>query len=160
MIHVFRKLNYKKTGDHLMSNYDKVDLKKRIMGKLEYGCDLLEEISSICKKEHVFLGKVCAIGAVQKARLAYYDQTSRAYLEFEIAKKLEIACLIGNISIRNNEAVIHAHITLADNNGNTYAGHLMPGTIIFACEFIIDIYEGPAYIREYDSKTGLSLWKM
>jgi predicted DNA-binding protein with PD1-like motif len=143
-----------------MSDYKKVTLEKQIMGKLEFGCDLLEEISNICKKEHVFLGKVCAIGAVQKARLAYYNQTSKKYLEYEIDKKLEITCLVGNISIQNEEALIHGHITLADNIGNTYAGHLMSGTIIFACEFIIDIYEGPEYIREHDAKTGLSLWVM
>ena len=142
-----------------MAMCNEVKLKKSFMGKLNYGSDLLEELTKICQKQDIHLGKVQAIGAVQKARLAYYEQATKEYCPFEIDKNLEIAGLLGNVSIREQKPMIHAHITLADKKGNTYAGHLMPGTIIFACEFIIEAYEGPEHIREYDNQTGLPLWR-
>jgi len=143
-----------------MSVYNQIAQKRTFIGKLDYGSDLLEELISVCQKEDIYLGKVDAIGAVQKARLAYYDQKERKYHFFQIDKHLEIAGLLGNISIRDGKPMVHAHITLADKDGHAYGGHLAPGTTIFACEFIIKAYDGPEYVREQDEETGLPLWKI
>jgi len=143
-----------------MAIHHEVQAKQILIGKLDHGSDLLEALTVICQKEGICLGKVEAIGAVRKARLAYYDQKAREYCAFEIDKNLEIASLLGNVSIRDGKPIIHAHITLADSKGNTYAGHLMPGTIVFACEFIITAYDGPEYVRQYDEETGLPLWRI
>ena len=82
------------------------------------------------------------------------------YRFLEINKNLEISSLTGNVSVRNDKPMVHAHITLSDHNGNAYGGHLAEGTIVFACEFVMDIYDGPQYLRDYDETTGLPLWKM
>jgi predicted DNA-binding protein with PD1-like motif len=55
--------------------------------------------------------------------------------------------------------MIHTHITFADEKGNACGGHLAKGTIVFACEFIIQAFDGSELIREYDEKTTLRLWK-
>ena len=44
--------------------------------------------------------------------------------------------------------------------GKAFGGHLAPGTIVFACEFIIQEMEGAPYVRDYDEETGLQLWRM
>lgn len=36
----------------------------------------------------------------------------------------------------------------------------MPGTVIFACEFLLQGFEGPAFERAFDEETGLPLWRM
>ena len=135
-----------------------VTASKIYMGKLGYGKDLLEEITSFSVKEDIRLGQVEALGAVQKARLGYYNQETREYQYFDLLKRLEITNLTGDISKKEENPMVHAHVTLADKDGNCYGGHLAPGTIIFACEVIIRAFDGPVFERGYEDKTGLPLW--
>jgi len=128
------------------------------VGKLDYDGDLLDQLTAICQKENISLGKVQAIGAVQKAKVGYYNQKIREYQLIEIDRDLEITNLSGNISLRDNKPMVHAHITLSDKDGNAFGGHLVQGTIVFACEFIIQTFAGPAHHRAHDENTGLPLW--
>ncbi|MBS3732526.1 MAG: DNA-binding protein [Desulfobacterales bacterium] len=130
------------------------------MGKLQHGADLLEEITQTCNRENIRLGRIQAIGAVQRARLAYYNQKTREYRFFTIDQPLEILNLSGNISLKDGEPMVHAHISLADDAGNAYGGHVAPGTVIFACEIVIESFEGPAFERSFDEETGLPLWRL
>ena len=143
-----------------MAVYNQIKSDAILMGKLEHDADLLEELTGICKQNKIQLGRVEALGAVKKARIGFYDQQKKEYNFFEIDKPMEITNLIGNISLKDGEPIVHAHITLADAKGNAFGGHLAPGTIIFACEFIINSYEGPEYCRGLDQQTHLPLWKM
>ena len=143
-----------------MAIYNEVKRIKTFMGRLKFGCDLLEELTSVCERNDIRLGRLEALGAVKRAKVGFYDQQARKYDFIEIDKPLEITKLIGNISIRDGKPMVHAHITLSDSQGCAFGGHLAPGTIVFACEFIIDSYDGPDYIRDYDEQTGLPLWKM
>jgi uncharacterized protein len=143
-----------------MPNYREVRPMRTLVCRLSYGADLLGEITGICLRENIRLGKVEAIGAVKKARVAYYDQGKRVYCHHEIDKPLEIVSLIGNISIKDNKPIVHAHVVLADADGATFGGHLAQGTLIFACECIIREYQGGELTRGYDEQTGLPLWTM
>ena len=130
------------------------------MGKLTYGADLLEELTEVCRKEKVQLGRVEALGAVSRARLGFYNQQTREYQFFELDQPLEITKLVGNVSLKDGKPMVHAHVTLADEAGKAFGGHLAPGTIVFACEFILQAFEGPTFERGFDEQTGLPLWKM
>ena len=137
-----------------------VKSKELFMGKLSYGCDLLEELTSTCQKENIRLGRIEALGAVQKAHLGFYDQKTREYRFFTLPQPLEITKLIGNISLKDGNPFVHAHVTLADEEGKAFGGHLAPGTVVFACEFIIESFDGPVLERGFDEETGLPLWTM
>ena len=129
------------------------------MGKLPHGSDLLEEITSICTEKQIRLGRIEALGAVQQARLGFYDQKTREYEFFHLDQGLEITNLVGNISVKEGQPMVHAHVTLTDSTGRAYGGHLAQGTKVFACEFVLEVFDGPALQREYDQTTGLPLWK-
>jgi len=143
-----------------MATIKDVKLKNIFMGKLQHGADLLEELTQICKEKKIQLGRAEAIGAVQKAVIGYYHQDKRAYEFLTLDTHLEILNLTGNISMKDGSPMVHAHVTLADAQGNAVGGHLAPGTIIFACECVIEGYEGPAFERKLDQQTGLPLWDM
>ena len=113
-----------------------------LIGRLDCGADLLDALTRICVKEGVTLGRVAALGAVQKARVGFYNQAAREYEFLDIEKELEILGVIGNVSIKDGQAVIHAHITLSDREGQAFGGHLAPGTIVFACEYMIQEMTG------------------
>jgi predicted DNA-binding protein with PD1-like motif len=107
------------------------------MGRVGYGTDLLEEFQRFCQEQDIQTGQIWAIGAVEKARIGYYDQTKKEYDFRLIDRHLEITGLIGNISILDDRPFVHAHITLADDQGAAFGGHLAPGTVVYACEFLI-----------------------
>ncbi len=138
----------------------RVKPKAVIMGRLTHGGDLLEELTDICQRENIQLGWIEALGAVQKARLGFYNQETHEYQFFSIDQPLEITKLVGNVSLKDNSPFVHAHVTLADKRGNAYGGHLASGTIVFACEYVLEILDGPVLQRELDEVTGLSLWTM
>ena len=130
------------------------------MGKLSHGSDLLEEITNICIDENINLARIEALGAVQKACIGYYDQESREYQFVDLDEHLEITSLMGNISLKEGIPIVHAHITFSDQSGRAYGGHLAPGTIVFACEFLLEAFDGPDFVRRQDEVTGLPLWSM
>jgi uncharacterized protein len=141
-----------------MAIMKRVKPREVIIGRLTYGGDLLEEISNMCLKENIQLGWFEALGAVKKARLAFYSQETHKYEFFVIDQPLEITKLAGDVSLKDGHSFIHAHITLSDKTGKAYGGHLAPGTVIFACEFKLEVFEGPGINREFDEATGLPLW--
>lgn len=133
--------------------------KRIFLGRFDYQTDLLDSLTSFCVTENIQLGTFSVIGALTKATMGYYHQEHKKYVEcVNINKKLEIASCIGNISLLNNEIFVHAHITLADHQGQCYGGHLMPGSTIFAAEYNIVELQGNNFERSYDAQTGLNLW--
>jgi len=142
-----------------MTRIQQIKPDRVFMGRLKYGSDLLEEITEICIKERIDLGRISAIGALQKAHIGFYNQKARAYEFLQFDQPLEITNLAGNISFRDGKPFVHAHVTLADDRGNAFGGHLAPGSVVFACEIMIDIFDGPVFERMLDEETGLVLWK-
>lgn len=141
-----------------MSQMKKVKQGELLMGRLGHGADLLEEITGICRQHHIRIGRIEAIGAVKKACIGFYNQETRAYEYLTFDREMEMTKLSGNISLKDGQIFVHAHVTLADENGMAYGGHLAPGTIVFACECIIEAFDGPAFERAFDEETGLALW--
>ena len=131
---------------------------KILIGKLEHGSDLLESLTSICMHEGITMGRVEAIGAVQKANIGYYNQQTREYKYQEFVENMEILVLVGNISLKDSKPMVHAHITLGRGDFTSIGGHLSPGTIVFACEYVITELRGRSLERGYDETTGLPLW--
>jgi len=143
-----------------MAVMKKVKPRQVFIGRLTHGGDLLEEISNMCLKENIQLGWFEALGAVKRGRLAFYNQETHEYEFFVIEQPLEITKLAGDVSLKDGHPFIHAHITLSDKSGKAYGGHLAPGTVIFACEFKLEVFDGPGIKRDFDEATGLFLWTM
>ncbi len=141
-----------------MSVVEEVTHDSIFMGKLEYGDDLLTTITAICVERGIKLGRISAIGAVQKARVGYYDQKSQTYQFRDLNYPMEILNLVGNISIKDGDPFVHVHITLIDEHGEAHGGHLASGTVVFACELVIEGLSGPQFVRSLDGETGLPLW--
>jgi predicted DNA-binding protein with PD1-like motif len=139
-----------------MTNYK---IKRTIMGQLPFGSDLLESLTKIVQRENIRIGRIQALGATTHAVVAFYDQNTKSYNPLEFPGGLEILNLTGNISVRDGNPFVHAHILLSDARGNVMGGHLLPGTKLFACEAVIDEFEGEGFVRDHDERTGLHLWK-
>jgi predicted DNA-binding protein with PD1-like motif len=128
------------------------------VGRLETGSDLVEEIEHFCLEHDVLAAQVTVIGAVRRARYAYYEQDDHRYLELESATHHEIVGFTGNISLRDDRPFLHAHATFADATGATVGGHLLHGIEVFAAEVMIREIAGVSLVRMPDAATGLALW--
>jgi len=132
---------------------------RRLVARLPYGADLLEAIAALADEHGVLVGEVRAIGALQRAQLAFYDQHTRAYGEWSLDQPLELVGLLGNVSRRDGATAVHAHATLADHDGVCFGGHVAGGCTVFACElFLQELVGGDPLERAYDDETGLPLW--
>jgi len=141
-----------------MAFYKEMTHRGYYMCKGAHGGDLLGEITDFCKARGITLGRVEALGALARATLGYYNQNSRKYEKLEFDQHLEITNLVGNVSLKDGEPIVHAHVTLANDRGIAYGGHLVPGCEIFACEFVVQAFDGPQLNRGFDGQTGLPLW--
>lgn len=132
---------------------------RRFTGRLPHGSDLLAALSEFCAQNDIRFGEVHALGALQRARVAFYDQAARVYHELAFDRPLELLNLAGNISLKDGRPFVHAHVVLAGADGNTMGGHLVEGCPVFACEFTIKEWDhAPAPERRLDPVTGLALW--
>jgi hypothetical protein len=132
---------------------------RRFMGRLPHGQDLIKSIEVFCGETTVSTATFSAIGAVTSVTLGAYDQKQQVYVTYAKEAPLEIVSCTGNISLKDGNPMVHAHILLADMHGKTIGGHLFSETIIYAGE--IDLLElvGKPLERAYDTTTGLMLWK-
>lgn len=135
------------------------DLERILLLRVKHGSDLVQFITELAEKKGITVAAFTAIGALKRANLGFYDQESHEYREITIDSPREIASCIGNISIKDGKPFVHAHAVLADEEGNTKAGHLAGG-IVFAAEVHLRELKGPKLERKYDDVTNLSLWDM
>jgi uncharacterized protein len=131
---------------------------RAFVGRLATGSDLVEEIERFCAEQGITAGQVTVIGAVRRARYAYYEQDDHRYRELETDTHHEITGFVGNVSLRDDRPFLHAHATFADASGATVGGHLLAGIEVFAAEVMIRELGDVSLVRMPDQETGLALW--
>jgi uncharacterized protein len=140
------------------SGFSELTAGRGFVGRLDTGSDLVVEIERFCTEQGVLAGQVTVIGAVRRARYAYYEQDDHRYRELESDTHHEIVGFTGNISLRDDRPFLHAHATFADADGATVGGHLLKGCEVFAAEVMIRELTGVTLVRTHDDETGLALW--
>jgi predicted DNA-binding protein with PD1-like motif len=131
---------------------------RAFVGRLETGSDLVQEIERFCAEQGIMAAQVTVIGAVRRARYAYYEQDDHRYRELESGTHHEVVGFVGNISLREGRPFLHAHATFAEADGATVGGHLLPGCEVFAGEVMIRELADVSLVRLHDEQTGLALW--
>ena len=131
---------------------------RELIVRLKHDTDLIESITELARNQRIETGSFTAIGALRRARLAYYDQRNHEYREIRIDSPHEMVSCIGNVSLKDGQPFTHAHVVLSNEKGETKAGHLLEG-VVFAAEVHLRQLEGPKLERKYDEVTGLLLWK-
>ena len=132
---------------------------KELMVRLKSDADLVQSITELARSRQIEAGSFTAIGALKRARLAYYDQKNHEYREIKVDSPHELASCTGNISLKDGDPFVHVHVVLADETGNTRAGHLLEATV-FAAEVHLHQLTGPKLERKHDEVTSLSLWEV
>ena len=124
--------------------------------RLARGADLLAGVVAAAKGAGISTAWVQGIGALDGARLAWYDQEAMTYRESGFSGGLEILSLAGNLSLREGELFPHLHLVLSGPDGSPVGGHALPGCKVFVAE--LALWPHPPLERLADTPSGLWLW--
>ncbi len=116
--------------------------------RLRPGDDVHARLQQIVQAEQIDAGCVLAcVGSLQKAALRFANQPEAVLLN----GKYEVVSLSGTLS-RNGS---HLHMSIADGQGKTVGGHLMPGGEVFTTlEIVIGVLPQLNFVREMDQESG------
>ena len=93
-----------------------------------------------------------AIGAFQRATIAYWNAKTKQYEEIAVDEQVEVVSMTGNVFADR----LHAHVVLGKRDGATIGGHFVRGSIYPTLEIFLIEREMIAQ-RKKDEQTGLWL---
>ncbi|MCI5592038.1 MAG: DNA-binding protein [Ruminococcus sp.] len=126
--------------------------------RLDKGDELVEKLKEIAVKEDIPFASVSGIGAVGSAVTGYFDTAERRFKSSELTGDLEIVSLCGIINKMNGEAYLHLHMSIADESGKVYGGHLSKAVISGTGEIVLHCIDAETD-RCFDEETGLNIIK-
>jgi predicted DNA-binding protein with PD1-like motif len=120
------------------------------------GDEIIATVRSFAEENGIRGGSFTAIGAVERAVIAWWSWTHREYERREVEEQLEVLSLTGNISVENGRVKVHAHVSLGRRDGIAVGGHLFEATVRPTLEMqLVDF--GRPFNRMRDEKAKLSL---
>lgn len=131
----------------------------RYVLSLENHVEITKAFTMFCEEKQIKAGVIHGIGAVGKATLRFFEPHTKQYIDKTFQEQMEIACLIGNISQKEEKPYLHLHITLGRSDYSALAGHLLEATLSGAGEFVIEAFEG-SLERYYNTSIGLNLYQL
>jgi predicted DNA-binding protein with PD1-like motif len=122
----------------------------------ESGDETMSSLKAFAQEQKLTAASFTAIGAFQKATLAYFDWETKKYLDIPVDEQVEALTLLGCVALGDDGPKLHAHVVLGKRDGSTVGGHLKEAIVRPTLELILT--ESPAHLRRrYDAETGLSL---
>ena len=117
-------------------------------------------LKDFAERERIGGAQVTAIGALRRAKLAYFDWETKAYQTIEVGDQVEVASLVGDIAVGpHGKPSIHVHAVLGRRDGSAMAGHLQEAHVRPTLEIIVT--ESPTHLcKAKDKESGLALIKL
>lgn len=75
----------------------------------ELGEEVIGGVKDFCRKHKVTAAYFTVIGAVKEVELAWYNLKQKEYVNKTVVENLEIATVTGNVGMKEEEMIIHAH---------------------------------------------------
>ena len=120
-----------------------------IVAKILPDEDLIDGIKEIVGKHKIKAGLINTIGALKKFTIGYFDITKKEYNFKTIEENVELISCMGNISYKDEEPIIHLHVTLGKEDLSIIGGHLSQPSIISVT--------GEVYVYEIAEKLSRSI---
>jgi predicted DNA-binding protein with PD1-like motif len=124
----------------------KVRLAFIVVCRLDPGTDLLEGIKIAAEKHKVKSGSFNAIGVLSPARVGYLNKSTMSYKAIEFSEHVELLSCRGLLTRKDGGIDVHAHLVVADENGNAHGGHALEGCRVdVTCELVIYAFDKVVY---------------
>lgn len=120
------------------------------------GDEVLGSLGAFVREKRINGAWIMGLGAVERAKVGFFDPNRKEYVTHEIAEQTEVLSLTGNAGWLDREPRIHAHVVLGRANGAAIGGHLMSAIVRPTLEVLL--IETVSRIRRgTDAATGLAL---
>jgi uncharacterized protein len=138
------------------------ELGRRFVLVFDRGDELMATVKEFAERERLRVAEFTAIGAVESARLAYFDVEAREYVELPDPGQSEVVSMDGRITLPRDadpedpppERRLHVHCVLSRRDGSTIGGHVIEATVRPTLElFVAESQEHVA--RREDPDSGL-----
>ena len=126
----------------------------------ETGDDLVAGLQRFVAEQQISGGSFTAIGALSSVTLAWFDWETKQYrVSVDLREQIELLSLAGDIALKDDEPVVHAHVVVGRRDGTAHGGHLQEATVRPTCELILT--QTPAPLRKHiDPESGLALIRL
>ena len=124
---------------------------------LEMGEEAKEQLLALARKEGIENASFVALGAFEKATIAYFDWQKKKYQNIPVDEQVEVITFLGDIVPDDTgKASLHAHTVLGRSDGSTRGGHLIEGYVRPTLE--VTVTELPAHLKRHKHpELGLAL---
>jgi len=150
-----------------MTESAKGKLQDVIAFRLKPGTDVLDGITEVCKQYNIKNGIIMsALGSWRQA--AFYNPVTLpngrpGYSDPIILKGngfLELLSLSGMICHDDEGNILpHIHISISDERGNAYGGHLINGCeVLLTTDIVIGVFSDIVMGRRFDEELGVPLF--
>lgn len=128
-----------------------------IVAKIEPNEDLFDAIKELIKKHKIKSGLINVIGALKQFTIGYFDIERKKYNFKTFDEDIELISCMGNIAFKDNEPIIHLHVSVGKDDYSIMGGHLsQPSVVSITAE--VYIYEiNQTLTRANDPQFDLSL---
>lgn len=124
---------------------------------LDPGEEVKSALLDFARRESIAAASFVALGAFEKATIAYFDWEAKKYRPIPIESQVEVITLTGDIVPDDKDKLsLHAHAVLGLPDGHTRGGHLQEGHVRPTLE--VTVTETPAHlVRRRRPEMNLSL---
>ena len=124
---------------------------------LETSEEVKQQLLALVEQEKISAASFVALGAFEKATIAYFDWEKKNYQPIPVTQQVEVITLIGDVvPDEKNKPALHAHTILGLPDGTTRGGHLMEGHVRPTLE--VTVTETPAHlVRRKQPGLGVAL---
>ncbi len=124
--------------------------------RVDEGEEAVATIRGFLVQQGILAGYFVAWGAFSRLKLEYFVVERNEYKARTFDQQLEVASLLGNIACLDGQPVIHAHLTVGDEEFRSYSGHLAEGTVRPMLEVFVTPLPGELH-RLRHARTGLAV---
>jgi predicted DNA-binding protein with PD1-like motif len=120
------------------------------------GDEVVEQLHAFARQEDITAASFTGIGAFSDVVLGFFERERKDYKRIPLGEQVEVLTLAGDITLKDGDAQVHAHVVVGKADGTAWGGHLLEGHVWPTLELVIE--ESPAELRRtLDDETHLPL---
>jgi predicted DNA-binding protein with PD1-like motif len=124
---------------------------------LETGDEAMAALADFAAAQDLDAASFSAIGAFERATLAFFDWDRHQYMPIPVEEQTEVASLTGDIALGpDGKPAVHVHAVLGRRDGSALAGHLQKGFVRPTLEIVLTENPGPLR-KQLDPVSGVPL---
>lgn len=125
----------------------------------ETGDELASGLLQFARHHKLACASFKAVGALSSVRLAWFNWETKTYEPAVVLdEQVELLSLIGDVALKGDEPVVHAHAVIGKRDGTAHGGHLQRAQVRPTCEVVLTTSPVPLQ-KSLDAESGLWLIK-